>query len=212
MGDERNVTAGAGRGGDGAVSANAGLGSDHRTRVARLLLATFLLTFLCSRILVLLIMTRRAPDLYLYAGQTHVHHLNYGIFLLSGVGAYLLFFPRPRQRAWVVVLYGVGLALTFDEFGMWLHLGGGYWQRARRRDGDRLRPRPDRCGPGAGAVPSEALGDRPAVAGAAGGVRRAGDGCLPLRRPPTVAGAAPDRAGRPAVSGSILADTADSGC
>ncbi len=28
------------------------------------------------------------------------------------------------------VVYGVGLALTFDEFGMWLHLGGGYWQRA----------------------------------------------------------------------------------
>ena len=26
--------------------------------------------------------------------------------------------------------YGIGLALTFDEFGMWLHLGGGYWQRA----------------------------------------------------------------------------------
>jgi len=24
----------------------------------------------------------------------------------------------------------VGLALTFDEFGMWLHLGGSYWQRA----------------------------------------------------------------------------------
>ena len=28
------------------------------------------------------------------------------------------------------VLYGLGLALTFDEFGMWLHLGGLYWQRA----------------------------------------------------------------------------------
>ena len=27
-------------------------------------------------------------------------------------------------------MYGIGLALTFDEFGMWLHLGGGYWQRA----------------------------------------------------------------------------------
>jgi hypothetical protein len=27
------------------------------------------------------------------------------------------------------ITYGVGLALTFDEFGMWLHLGGGYWQR-----------------------------------------------------------------------------------
>jgi hypothetical protein len=28
------------------------------------------------------------------------------------------------------VLYAIGLALTFDEFGMWLHLGGPYWQRA----------------------------------------------------------------------------------
>jgi len=27
-------------------------------------------------------------------------------------------------------LYGVGMGLTFDEFGMWLHLGGSYWQRA----------------------------------------------------------------------------------
>ena len=27
-------------------------------------------------------------------------------------------------------MYGVGLALTFDEFGLWFHLGGSYWQRA----------------------------------------------------------------------------------
>ena len=97
---------------------------------ARLILASFLLTFLCARLLVLLIMTRRLADLYLYVGQTHVHHLNYGIFLLAGVAAYLLFFPRVRPPAWVLAAYGVGLALTFDEFGMWLHLGGPYWQRA----------------------------------------------------------------------------------
>ena len=97
---------------------------------ARLILAAFLLTFLAARLLVLLIMTRRLADLYLYVGQTHVHHLNYGIFLLAGVGAYLLFFPRARPPAWVLMAYGVGLALTFDEFGMWLHLGGPYWQRA----------------------------------------------------------------------------------
>jgi len=24
----------------------------------------------------------------------------------------------------------VAMGLTFDEFGMWLHLGGSYWQRA----------------------------------------------------------------------------------
>ena len=94
------------------------------------MLASFLLTFLAARILVLLIMTRRVHDLYLYVGQTHVHHLNYGIFLLTAVGAYLLFFPTPRPPAWILVAYGVGLALTFDEFGMWLHLGGPYWQRA----------------------------------------------------------------------------------
>ena len=98
--------------------------------VARLVLASFLLTFLVARILVLLIMTRRVHDLYLYVGQTHVHHLNYGIFLLTAVGAYLLFFPTARPPVWIFIAYGVGLALTFDEFGMWLHLGGPYWQRA----------------------------------------------------------------------------------
>jgi hypothetical protein len=38
--------------------------------------------------------------------------------------------PTERQRTWCAVVYAIGLALTFDEFGMWLHLGGGYWQRA----------------------------------------------------------------------------------
>ena len=101
-------------------------------RLARWTLAAFVLTFLLARILVLLIMTRRVPDLFLHVGQTHVHHLNYGIFLLVAVGAWLVFAPPAgrRGRAGAAVLYGVGLALTFDEFGMWLHLGGSYWQRA----------------------------------------------------------------------------------
>jgi hypothetical protein len=94
-------------------------------------LAAFVATFLAARILVFLIMSRRVPDLYLHLGGTHVHHLNYGIFLLSLVGAYLLF-VRPSRAALrhAATAYGVGLALTFDEFGMWVHLGGGYWQRA----------------------------------------------------------------------------------
>ncbi len=76
-------------------------------------------------------MAHRLPDLYLQLGGTHIHHLNYGIFLLAAVGAYLLFGPvSPRGLARAGVVYGIGLALTFDEFGMWLHLGGGYWQRA----------------------------------------------------------------------------------
>ena len=102
-----------------------------RRRLARLVLTVFLLTFLLARIIVLLIMTRRMPDLFLYVGGTHVHHLNYGIFLLAACGAWLLFAPPSGHAATVVaVAYAVGLALTFDEFGMWLHLGGSYWQRA----------------------------------------------------------------------------------
>jgi hypothetical protein len=101
------------------------------THVARLLLAAFLLTFLAARVLVLLIMSRRIPDLYVHAGGTHIHHLNYGIFLLSAVGAWLVLFqPKGRALEWAAGVFGVGLALTFDEFGMWVHLGGSYWQRA----------------------------------------------------------------------------------
>ena len=102
-----------------------------RKRLALLALVAFVLTFVAARVVVYLIMSRRMPDLYLYVGQTHVHHLNYGIFLLCAVGAWLLFGPRsPEHLRWCALLYGVGLALTFDEFGMWLHLGGPYWQRA----------------------------------------------------------------------------------
>lgn len=100
--------------------------------VRRIVLTSFVLTFVCVRILVLLIMSRDIPDLYVHVGGTHVHHLNYGIFLLSFVGAALLFAPPPpgRRLDLIAILYGIGLALTFDEFGMWLHLGGSYWQRA----------------------------------------------------------------------------------
>jgi hypothetical protein len=101
------------------------------SHLARWTLTAFLLTFLLARIVVLLIISRRIPDFFLHVGQTHVHHLNYGIFLLAAVGAWLLFnSPTGRARAGAAVIYGVGLALTFDEFGMWLHLGGSYWQRA----------------------------------------------------------------------------------
>ena len=100
-------------------------------RRARWILTSFLFTFMAARVTVFLIASRRIPDIYLHLGGTHVHHLNVGIFLLSGVGVYLLLGrPMAKGLQWATVLYGIGLALTFDEFGMWLHLGGSYWQRA----------------------------------------------------------------------------------
>lgn len=91
----------------------------------------FILTFIAARTMVLLIMSQQMPNLYFFLHGTHVHHLNYGIFLLAGVAAFLLFRVRtPRDLRVAAFAYGIAMALTFDEFGMWLHLGGSYWQRA----------------------------------------------------------------------------------
>jgi hypothetical protein len=100
-------------------------------RLARLTFIAFLFTFITSRTLVILIMSRRMPDLFLHTGGTHVHHLNYGIFTLAAIAGVLLFARlNDVQRNVCALLYGFSMALTFDEFGMWLHLGGSYWQRA----------------------------------------------------------------------------------
>lgn len=113
------------------MSALVTLAPPRATALARWTLSSFLLTFLLSRLVVLLIMSRRMPDLFLFVGQTHVHHLNYGIFLLVSVAGWLLFAPpADRRKRVAAILYGIGLGLTFDEFGMWLHLGGSYWQRS----------------------------------------------------------------------------------
>lgn len=38
-------------------------------------------------------------------------------------------FSDSKWRKKIIVLYGIGLGLTFDEFGMWLHLEDQYWMR-----------------------------------------------------------------------------------
>jgi len=100
-------------------------------RLARLALFSFLVTFILSRVFVVLIMSKAIPNLYFFMHGTHVHHLNYGIFLLSAVAGYSIFRrPTGREAEVTALLYGLAMGLTFDEFGMWLHLGGSYWQRA----------------------------------------------------------------------------------
>jgi hydrogenase-4 membrane subunit HyfE len=112
-------------------SADPGSVAPTADQLARRALLAFLMTFILARTVVFLIMARRIPNLYLFLRDTHVHHLNYGIFLLAGVGAYLLFrTPTGNSARRAAFAYGTAMALTFDEFGMWLHLGGSYWQRA----------------------------------------------------------------------------------
>ena len=100
-------------------------------KLARMALFGFILTFIAARACVFLIMAREMPNFYFFLRGTHVHHLNYGIFLLAAAGGYGVFRrPGGREAEITALAYGVAMALTFDEFGMWLHLGGSYWQRA----------------------------------------------------------------------------------
>ena len=62
-------------------------------RLARRAFFGFVLTFILSRAVVFLIMSRCIPNLFFFLHGTHVHHLNYGIFLLAAVGGYILFAP-----------------------------------------------------------------------------------------------------------------------
>src|SRR5436305_9789706 len=49
----------------------------------------------------------------------HIHHYVYGIFILTAAGYLALVFKSSRATLWIALLYGIGVALTFDEIGMW---------------------------------------------------------------------------------------------
>jgi hypothetical protein len=99
--------------------------------LARHVWVAFLITFIVARTFVILMALDWLPNFHVQLGATHVHHLNFGILILALVGAFLLFLrPSGRTLRAAATIYGVGLALTFDEFGMWLRLEDVYWQRA----------------------------------------------------------------------------------
>src|ERR1017187_107771 len=77
-------------------------------RLARRALFGFILTFVLSRVAVFLIMAGEMPNLYFFLHGTHVHHLNYGIFLLAAAGGYSVFRrPIGRTAEITALLYGV---------------------------------------------------------------------------------------------------------
>jgi len=80
-----------------------------------------------------------SSDFKVLIAGVHVHHLVWGIVLLLVVGyATLLRLDQRddgeagRLGRWSAILYGVGAALTLDEFALWLHLDDVYWEREGR--------------------------------------------------------------------------------
>jgi hypothetical protein len=84
-------------------------------------LAGFLPTFLIARFLV-----ATAPTLFVTVRGVHVHHFIWGVIVLAIVGFISLVSPEYPPRPALAVSYGIGLALAFDEFGMWLRLTSSY--------------------------------------------------------------------------------------
>jgi hypothetical protein len=51
----------------------------------------------------------------------HIHHYVFGIFILTAAGYLALAFKGPRATFLIALFYGLGVGLTFDEFGFWIH-------------------------------------------------------------------------------------------
>ena len=106
-------------------------------RRERLFLASlaFLLTFAAVRAITISIRAGIGPFHNVSAGGMHIHHLVWGILLLIVVG-YVWLLQIGVGSSWVAsltaVLFGVGAALTLDEFALWLNLEDVYWEQQGR--------------------------------------------------------------------------------
>ncbi|HYM16692.1 MAG TPA: hypothetical protein VEZ14_14150 [Dehalococcoidia bacterium] len=100
-------------------------------------LIAFLVTFVLVRILTHTIRSGRQIRFVgsVRAGETHVHHLVPGISLLL-IAGYLGIALRRSHIEFVAIIFGIGAALTLDEFALWLHLRDVYWEREGRRSID----------------------------------------------------------------------------
>src|SRR5215469_2660877 len=101
---------------------------------------SFLITFLGVRLLVSLVIHQHGPFDWVMVRGRHIHHLVWGILILLFVGyGWLLDLGRSHTPMSIFfsrlmsVGYGVGAALTLDEFALWLNMEpDAYWTREGR--------------------------------------------------------------------------------
>src|SRR5215469_3019616 len=101
---------------------------------------SFLITFLGVRLLVSLVIHNHGPFEWVMVRGMHIHHLVWGILILLLVGyGWLLDLGRSHSPTSIFfsrlmsIGYGVGAALTLDEFALWLNLEpDAYWSSSGR--------------------------------------------------------------------------------
>ena len=112
-------------------------------RRERLFLASigFVVTFAIVRVITHLIRSGAGPVQNVTLGTLHIHHLVWGILLLIVVG-YVWLLEVGVGSTWLASLtalaFGVGAALTLDEFALWLNLQDVYWERQGRESIDAI--------------------------------------------------------------------------
>jgi len=96
-------------------------------------LLAFLLTFIVVRFITHSIRAgRHIPGVHnISHGTMHIHHLVPGIILLLLTG-YLSLALDPDYRSFIAIFFGIGAALTLDEFALWLNLEDVYWAKQGR--------------------------------------------------------------------------------
>lgn len=102
---------------------------DRPRRRVFLASVAFFLTFLAVRLVVYFVVQGTGPFNWVMMGGKHIHHLVWGILILLFVGyGWLLDLGRAHSPVSILlsrimsICYGVGAALTLDEFALWLNL------------------------------------------------------------------------------------------
>jgi hypothetical protein len=113
--------------------------SDERQERLFLSSIAFFITFTIVRGITHAIRAGVGPFHNVSVGTMHIHHLVWGIMLLLIIG-YLWLMQIGTgvgsSSGWVsgltAILYGIGSALTLDEFALWFNLRDVYWSREGR--------------------------------------------------------------------------------
>ena len=99
------------------------------------ILVTFLVTFGLVRLITHSIRADRFKRVLRNvqtSGGLHIHHLVPGIILLLVSGYLGIGLSNDVSEKFVAILFGIGAALTLDEFALWLHLEDVYWAKQGR--------------------------------------------------------------------------------
>ena len=94
-------------------------------------LTAFLVTFVILRAITAIIHFELFPhgpfrNLVTKSGLL-IHHLFWGILLLMVSGFAALATRSPAWHLRIAIVFGIALALTLDEFALWLRLADVYW-------------------------------------------------------------------------------------